>query len=307
MAHNDFDLEKETTGRFERVLFFMIPIIFTIVLLVVLLTLLNVNWRNNMLEFANKIPVVNKWVPEPDKDPEKTKLDESKQQVKSAKATIEELKNKLATKETALQKANEEKQQQETKLKNAQEELDSMQLKNQSQTSSDEEDDPYDKQIKDLAKMYANMSPSKSAPILQSMTTAEIVQLLSAMKNDSRIAILEKMDPKIAAEVTTMLKEVVSSSDLAIAALQSRINKNSPPASSESTGLDRTQISQTFASMPPKSAAMLVLKTYKISPEKALKILNSVTDSTRSSILDAMSSQDATTSAVILNKLMSTK
>lgn len=308
MAQTDFEIEKETAGGFERFLFFMIPIIFTVVLLGVLVMLVNADVRNNVLEFANKIPIVNKWVPDPVADPDKAKLKESKDQVKSANATINELKNQLATKEAELQKTKEEKQQQDSKLKSVQNQLDSAQQSSLAAASDPNANvDEYEKQIKDLAKMYSDMSPSKAAPILQNMTTDEMVQLLGTMKTDSRMAILAKMDPKIAADVTLKLKDAVSSSDLAIAALQSRIDKDSGAPVKTSAGLDTTQISQTFATMQPQSAADLLLATYKISPEKVLTILSSVADSTRSGILDAMSKKDSKTSAVILNKLLSSK
>ncbi|MCJ8010604.1 kinesin [Paenibacillus sp. KQZ6P-2] len=308
MAEKDFEIEEESAGGFERFLFFMIPIIFTVVLIGVLLTLFNVDVRNNMLDFANKIPVVKNWVPDPVKDPEKTKLQNAKDQIDSEKATIDQLKKDLAAKDAELQKAKEEKAQQEEKLKSAQEQLDSAQKSafNASANGNDTNTDPYEKQIKDLAKMYADMSPSKAAPILQNMTMDEAVELLSAMKNENRMAILAKMDPKIAADITVKLKDTASSSDLAIAALQSRIDQDSATKqATTSTGLDKNQIRQTFASMPAKSAAELLLSTYKISPEKVLTILNYVDDTTRSGILDAMSTQDAKTTAVILNKLMS--
>ncbi|MEK4357273.1 kinesin [Paenibacillus sp. FSL M7-1455] len=306
MADKDFDIEKESAGGFEKFLFFMIPIIFTVVLIGVLLTLFNVDVRNSVLSVADKIPVVKNWVPDPVKDPEKTKLQNAKDQVKSANATIDELKNKLAAKEADLQKAKEEKAEQEQKVKSLQDQLESAQnAETAAQGANPENADPYEKQIKDLAKMYADMSPSKAAPIMQNMTTEEMVLLLSSMKTDSRTAILAKMDPKIAADVSMKLKDAVSSSDLAIAALQSRISKDAAEEkTSASSGLDKTQISQTFASMPAKSAAELLLATYKISPDKVLKILNEVADSTRSGILDAMNAKDPKTAAVILNKLM---
>ncbi|WP_322745677.1 MotE family protein [Paenibacillus donghaensis] len=308
MADKDFEIDQESAGRFERFLFFMIPIIFTIVLIGVLLTLFNVNIRNDVLGVAQKIPIVKNWVPEPTKDPAKKKLDDTKDQVKSAEATIKELKNQLAAKDKDLEQAKQAKTEQDQKLKNMQEQIDSIQnsqTEAAGQGAGAQEADPYDKQIKDLAKMYANMSPSKAAPIMQNLTTEEMVQLLSAMKNDNRTAILAKMDPKIAADVTMKLKDAVSSSDLAVAALQSRVHKDAADGKSgASSGLDKSQISQTFASMPADSAAALLLSTYKISPDKVLKILNDVTDSTRSGILDAMSKKDAKTAAVILNKLM---
>jgi flagellar motility protein MotE (MotC chaperone) len=307
VANKDFEIvDQESAGGFERFLFIMIPIIFTIVLIGVLLTLFNVNIRNDALGFAQKIPIVKNLVPAPTKDPGKTKLEDAKDQVKSAKATIDELKNKLDAKDQDLLKTKQEKDEQDKKLRDMQDQLDSVQKSAEGANADSANIDPYEKQVKDLAKMYAGMSPSKAAPIMQSMTTEEMVQLLSSMKNDSRTAILAKMDPKIAADVTMKLKDAVSSNDLAVAALQSRIQKDAAnEKNGASSGLDKSQLSQTFASMPPKSAAELLLSTNKISPGKVLTILNAVSDSTRSGILDAMNTQDATTTAVILNKLMS--
>ena len=98
--YNEFEVEEESAGGFERFLVLMIPIIFTIVLLGVLLVLFNMNIRNTALEFANRIPIVKNWVPAPNIDPEKTKLQQSEDNVKSAEATIKELKEKLSTQET---------------------------------------------------------------------------------------------------------------------------------------------------------------------------------------------------------------
>ncbi|GIO53169.1 MotE family protein [Paenibacillus cineris] len=311
MARTGFEeLEKESTGGFERFLFLVIPIIFTVVLLGVLLMLLNTNVRNEVLGVANKIPVVKNWVPDPVKDPAAAKLDKTKAQVESATATIKELKSQLEAKEADLQKAKEDQKQQDSKIKSLQTQID--QLQESSAQSADAQAgntaDDYEKQVKNLAKMYAGMSPSKAAPILQNMTTEEVVQLLSAMDADSRMNILAKMDPKMAADITLKMKDSVSSSDLAIAALQSRVNKDSAAQTTpSSTGLDKAQISQTFGSMNADSAANLLLAMYKISPDKVLTILGSVADSTRSSILDSMSKTDQKTSAVILNKLLSSK
>jgi flagellar motility protein MotE (MotC chaperone) len=131
------------------------------------------------------------------------------------------------------------------------------------------------------------------------------VLLLISMKNDSRIAILEKMDPKIAAEVSILMKDVKPALDKQIAALQSRLDRDDTTSVETSTNLNKSQLSQTFASMTPKSASDLIFQTYKISPDKALEILRSVDDATRSSILGQMSTDDSATTAIILNKLMS--
>ncbi|MGF7048744.1 flagellar motility protein MotE (MotC chaperone) [Paenibacillus sp. DS2015] len=314
MAQNDFEVEKESSGGFERFLLFMIPIVFTIVLLGVLLALFNPNIRNTFLELANKVPIVEKWVPDPSLDPEKSKLDKTKDQLKSTEATNQELKVKLSEQEAALVKANEGKSERESKVNELQAQIDEMKQETADKAAAaaqggETEVSSYQKQINDLAKMYSDMNPSKSALIIQNLTLEEIVLLFEAMKTPNKVAIMEKMDPKIAADVTVMLKEAKSSTDQQVAALQSRLKKNQTSTTStpDLTNLNKSQISQTFATMTPQSAAELLFQTYKISPDKVLTVLNSVDDATRSAILGKMSSIDSVTTAKILNKLMSVK
>jgi flagellar motility protein MotE (MotC chaperone) len=309
---DDSDMEKESGGGWEKFLMISIPIVFTVVLLGVLLTLFNVDIRNNLFEFANKIPVVKEWVPDPVLDPEKEKLEKSEQQVESAEATIEKLKSQVTAKETELKAAQEATTTEAKKATDLQKKLDDAEKAAETATAATSEtESDYQKQIKDLAKMYADMSPSKAAPILQNMTNEEMVLLLNAMQSSARTKVLEKMDPKTAADVTMMMKDAKPSGDLALDALQSRLNKETAATSTASTttskNLDKNQLSQTFASMSASSGAKLLLETYKLSPDKTLTILNSVDDATRSQLLENMSSEDSVETAKILNRLMGNK
>ncbi|MEK4369335.1 kinesin [Paenibacillus sp. FSL H7-0940] len=309
---DDSDMEKESGGGWEKFLMISIPIVFTVVLLGVLLTLFNVDIRNNLFEFANKIPVVKEWVPDPVLDPEKEKLEKSEQQVESAEATIEKLKSQVTAKETELKAAQEATTTEAKKATDLQKKLDDAEKADETATAATPEtESDYQKQIKDLAKMYADMSPSKAAPILQNMTNEEMVLLLNAMQSSARTKVLEKMDPKTAADVTMMMKDAKPSGDLALDALQSRLKKETTATSTASTttskNLDKNQLSQTFASMSASSGAKLLLETYKLSPDKTLTILNSVDDATRSQLLENMSSEDSVETAKILNRLMGNK
>ncbi|WP_337032221.1 MotE family protein [Paenibacillus illinoisensis] len=312
MAVKDTDIEKESGSGWEKFLMISIPIVFTVVLLGVLLTLFNVDIRNNMLELANKIPVVKDWVPDPVLDPEKEKLDESEKQVESAEATIEKLKSQVAAKETELEAAKEAATTEAKKASDLQAKLDETEKAAEAASAEvPESESDYQKQIKDLAKMYADMSPSKAAPILQNMTNEEMVLLLSAMQSTARTKVLEKMDPKTAADVTMMMKDAKPSGDLALDALQSRLKKETAATTTTSTtnskNLDKTQLSQTFSSMSASSGAKLLLETYKLSPDKTLTILNSVDDATRSKLLENMSTENSAETAKILNRLMGNK
>ncbi|MDR9745071.1 MotE family protein [Paenibacillus taichungensis] len=311
MAVKDTDMEKESSGGWEKFLMISIPIVFTVVLLGVLLTLFNVDIRNNLLDVANKIPVVKDWVPDPVLDPEKKKLEKSEQQVESAEATIDKLKAQVSEKETELKAAKDATTTEAKKASDLQKKLDDAEKAAETAAQNPETESDYQKQIKDLAKMYADMSPSKAAPILQNMTNEEMVLLLSAMQSAARTKVLEKMDPKTAADVTMMMKDAKPSGDLALDALQSRLKKETASTSTATTtnskNLDKNQLSQTFASMSASSGAKLLLETYKLSPDKTLTILNSVDDATRSQLLENMSTENSVETAKILNKLMGNK
>ncbi|MDO7905831.1 kinesin [Paenibacillus sp. JX-17] len=311
MANKDLDIEKESSGGIERFLFFLIPIVFTVVLVGVLLTMFNIDFRNTMLNVAREVPVVKNWVPESKDDPKKSEIETAKDQAKSAEATIKELKSQVAKQDQQIQQAQTDKSEQQSKVEELEKQVQDLQAAADTSAAQTQQD-AYTKQIKDLAKMYSTMSAGKAAPILQNMTTEEIVQLLSQMNQESRAAILAKMDPKTAADITVALQNAKPSSDLAIAALQSRLNQTQSSGTAakpttNSKNLDKSQISQMFSTMTPKSGADLILKTFSISPDKAITILNSVDDATRSKLLESMSSQDAALSAKILNKLMGGK
>jgi flagellar motility protein MotE (MotC chaperone) len=321
----DMDLEKESGGGFERFMFFLIPIVFTIVLVGVLLTLFNMDFRSEMISLGNKIPIVKNWLPEPKDKVAQDKEADKKAQSESSGATIQQLKTDLVKQTEELKKAAAAKTAQDKKVTELQNQVNTLQTKQEQQSQSAQQgqagtqaagtaaggtanEDPYVKQAKDLASMYEGMTASKAAPIMGNLTTEETVQLLSYMDPANSAKILQKMDAKKAADITMALKNVTPSTDLSVAALQSRLKKDQgTTAGATSKNLQNSQISSTFASMDKKSGAELILQTYKINPDKALSILNTVDDSTRASLLQNMSAKDAGQTAKILNKLMGSK
>lgn len=302
----DVDVEKSSYSGFERFLFFVTPIIFTIVLLVVLLALFNYPVRNSLLTIANKIPIVNQWLPEPTAEPNKNEADDSKPRDSNLNAKLNELNQLIAAKDAELKKATAISDQKQKEVDSLQQQIQSLEKKFDTKTQNDSQ---YQEQITSLANMYAKISPSKAAPIIENLTLEEQVLVLHAMKADDRVKILEKMNPKTAASATIRLKDLQPSEDMAIAALQSRLNLQDTQGKKVNSTIDNSQLSQTFTSMTPKNAAKLVMETAKINQEKALRILSSVDDATRSRILGAMADTDTNTevAAKLLSKLMPAK
>ncbi|MEK3715738.1 MULTISPECIES: MotE family protein [unclassified Paenibacillus] len=315
MANNQMELEDEgSAGKLERFLFLMIPIIFTLVLLGVLLTLFNMDIRNNVLAIANKIPIIEKWVPDPPPDPAapgeaaENPPAESKEQAASSASTIKELKAQLTAQEEKLKKAEEDKAAETTKAEALQKQVEELKTAAETAAATEEEEDPYLKKVTDLAKLYAGMKASKAAPIMENLTTDEMVQIFSVMSNAAKSAILEKMDAKKAADVSIKLKETTNSTDMAIAALQSRLKQEAGTTTPKpSANLDQEKLGQTFTSMPAADAAVLLGSMYSLSPDKVITVLNTVSDSVRSSILGEMTKKDSKQTAKIVNRLMGGK
>lgn len=305
---NQESVEKESRySGFERFLFFATPILFTIILLAVLLTLFNANWRNQMIALAENIPIVNEWISS-DKDkaegkePGKAKK-ENKNIQKEQEEQIAELKALLASKDADLRNLADARKTLEEQVANLNKEIKDLRAERREEQVTEEQ---YAQQVKDLANLYAKMMPSKSAPILENLATEELVLVLDAMKQEDRAKILEKMNPKVAADASIQLKDVKPADNLEVRALQARLKKNEATKEAHN-GLDRTQLSQTFSSMTPKSAASILLETAKISPEKALNVLNSVDDATRSRLLNAMTEEDKQATAKLVSKLLPSK
>ncbi|MFD1906085.1 hypothetical protein ACFSQ7_21705 [Paenibacillus rhizoplanae] len=167
-----------------------------------MLTLFNMDIRNNVLAIANKIPIIEKWVPDPPPDPAapgetaENPPAESKEQATSSASTIKELKAQLTAGEEKLKKAEEEKAAEVSKAEALQKQVEELKGAAETAAATEEDEDPYLKKVTDLAKLYAGMKASKAAPIMENLTTDEMVQIFSVMSNSSKSAILEKWTPK---------------------------------------------------------------------------------------------------------------
>ncbi|GFN31894.1 hypothetical protein PCURB6_21540 [Paenibacillus curdlanolyticus] len=301
----DMEVENERYSGFERFMFFLTPILFTIILLGIFMALFNQDMRNKMLDIGNKVPYLEKVLPDPTND--EGSAEDNELSAEKSRAKLDELRKQLNDKTAEVTAAQDKAAQAEEQIKALQEQIDQLKKANE-QKQLDEEQ--YAAKISEVAAMYTQMTPSKAAPILQSMSTEEAVLVLDAMPAENRSRILEKMNPQKAANISLMMKDVTTAKDRQIAALQAQLKRQSEEANTpaqSSTLLDTEQLKQTFGSMAPKSAAELLIKMADISPSKVLRILNAVDDSTRASIVAEMSELSEGVTAQLVSKLMAGK
>ncbi|MCA0754037.1 MgtE protein [Paenibacillus sp. N4] len=295
------EAEKQGYSALERMMFLMTPVLFAVVLLGVLYTLFNNDFRNKMLEAGQSVPFLKDVLPEP--DAAGGNLDDEALRNANMSAKLADLQVQLSAIETELAEANQKKTELEQQVANLKQDNSSLKTLTEEQLLEDEQ---YEAKIQELSSMFSKITPSKAAPILQSMTMEEMVLVFANMRADDRVRIMEKMNPQTAADAAMMLKDNVTAKDMQIAALQSRLeSQKSPDTKQASSVLDQEQLGATFAAMDAQSAAELLIKMVDVSPSKVLRILNAVDDTARSAILAEMSGINETTTAQLMAKLMS--
>ncbi|WP_058303932.1 magnesium transporter MgtE N-terminal domain-containing protein [Gorillibacterium timonense] len=298
------DTEKAEMNALERFLiWFLVPVVFGIVLIMVLMTLFGVDMKQEARNLGNRIPIIEKWVPDnkkpteanPTGDPEeKTPTSELKEKEKE----IADLKTKLKEQTADTNQFQSSYLKKDQELKDLQAKYDKLQEDVKKIEASNE---AYDQAVSETSKIYAAMSPSKAAPILEAMTTAEQVLILSGMKVDEQTRILEKMTPAKAADVSVLLKDQVPARDRELLALQERVKKLS--SSTESASFTISDLGKTVSGMDAKQASALLLEMYKTSPAKVIGVMKAADSTARSSILGAMTTTDAKKAAEISTKL----
>lgn len=193
-----FEKEEETkkTSKFQWFLFVVfIPLLFTISVVLLILTFSGINVFEQGKKYASQLPFVSQWI-EGTEANEKKKL---QQQIVELKATIVE-------KEKQLTKANDALKEKEGEIDALKQEIARLQAeKEQAQEPTTPTTEQTNTSRVDIVKMYETMSPKKAAEIIPQMSDREAVDLLSQLKTDKVAAILEKMDAANAAKYTSLL------------------------------------------------------------------------------------------------------
>ncbi|MCL6459718.1 MAG: hypothetical protein K6T85_17115 [Gorillibacterium sp.] len=305
------DSEKSEMNGLERFLiWFLVPVVFGVVLLSVLFYLLEVDVKEPFRRLGNEIPIVRNWVPnEPIRTATgNTDAEGSGQTSGSTTADLAAKDKEIAElKAKAKEDSSDVTQYQNSFLQKDQEKKDLQALYDkleQDYKKMEQSDETYEKSVTATSKIYAEMTPGKAAPILEKMTVAEQLLILSSMQTENQTKILEKMDVQAAADVSVLLKDVVPSRDRELAALQARIKELTKSAkTTTTTTFTLDELSTSIAGMAPKQAAELLLEMYKTNQAKVIAILKAADSSARSDILGALTTADKVKAAAISSKL----
>ena len=296
------DMEEERSyGFMERLLFYTLPVLFTLLLTGVLLTVFGYDVVNELLRIGNKVPGVSAMLPEPKPTEEELRAAMLEAEEQGAEEPTEEeeareIEAALSEKEAEVAALRSESETKDQRIAELQAELEAAKEEEARQSASESE---YAANIKKLADVYAEMKPSKAAPVLENLTLSERVLVLKEMKEEQQVDILEKMDPTIAAETSILMKDVVAVRDLQIAALQERLALSGAETAS-SAALTNDELSRTFAQMTPDRAAEVLLE---MEQSLVVNILRGMEEASRATLLNSLAELDKDRTAQITARL----
>lgn len=290
---------------FERLLFYMLPVLFTLLLTGVLLTVFGYNVADGILRAANKIPGISAMLPDPKptaeemreavreaaQQPQEPSAEETGEEAGAANAELAAVQAEAA----ALQAESDQKDQRIAELESA------LQAEREAEAAALATEEEYAANIKKLADVYGGMKASKAAPVLENLTLSERVLVLREMSADQQISILERMQPALAAETSILMKDAVPSRDLQIAALQERLALNGDAA--EDAALTGDEVSRTFAQMAPDRAAEVLLEMGASNQDLVVRILRNMEEAPRATILNSLARLDKEKTAAITARL----
>ncbi|WP_409305425.1 MotE family protein [Peribacillus sp. SCS-155] len=176
----------------------LIPIIFTLVISIIVLTVAGVDVLKVSKDIGSHVPFLSGMLKD-ESEPEKTptsastnkKLNELESTIETQKTEMEKMESIIDSRDQQIQRNEAEKQQLEKELEDIR----------TAQTKTETE-------LKAIIQTYETMSPKKSAPILTQLAEDESIKILSNMKADTLASIFEQMAPEDAARLTKRLSDV---------------------------------------------------------------------------------------------------
>ncbi|WP_027414598.1 magnesium transporter MgtE N-terminal domain-containing protein [Aneurinibacillus terranovensis] len=261
-----------------------IPILFTLVLSGIIAQMFGYNVVGSLAKMLSSVPVIQKLIPDsavshPNSSSQKAPTQQDEQ--------AQKLKDELNAKNQEVQNLKNQVNLDQKKMQQNQQQI--ADAKASAATAKQAIDADRQQQISGLAKIYTSMSASKAAPIMEKLTPQEAVLVLKSMKSVDASAILAKMDPQKAADLSALLKDTTLTKDADTAALQQRIqNLTGALSKAQKNSSTLPEMVNTFSTMDATSAAKILLSMDKTNENQALAILARMDVQKRSQILSSM-------------------
>jgi flagellar motility protein MotE (MotC chaperone) len=283
-------MEEKHRSKLANIFYIgIIPLLFTVILVAFLLNFMGFPVGKTFQEWGNQLPLINHLVNDPpsaeaekpnDSDVWKNKYLKSESTVKEMDQKLSKYKKEISANQTELED-----------LKKNNEDLQN-QLKSKHVQQSKE-------QMKQVADIYANMSASKAAAIFAEMSLEDASLTLMMLNQEQQSSILGGMkDPKKAAQITMMLKNIASISETDSLTLEQQVHELALQEENPTKTL-----SDTIAGMPPTQSAVIIQSMMGTNSIVAIDIMKRISTSSRAQILTEIAKIDAKLAAQITGEL----
>lgn len=180
-----------------------LPLAFIVIFVGVMFAFMGYDLKQSALAVGNNLPFVSSVLADPsedsrDSDLEKEKVAQLTKQLEQLQADISQSEQQVVQKDQVIDQLTKETQ----KLK-----AEVILLKDQLEVKSQSEEERK-KKIAELAHLYEKMPSKKAAAILEQLEIDEAGLILQQIADYQKSAILAKVDPSTAAELTLALKEL---------------------------------------------------------------------------------------------------
>lgn len=277
--------DEQSYSKLQWVFYIIIvPLFFITFLIVIILTFFGVNVIDPALAAGQKVPGLSAILPEP-------KEVVSEQSLGMVELDLQDAEKRVSQSEVEISRLEVEITQKTKEIEQLLEQLDQLKEESEEKKLSDEE---RSIKLRDLAAIYGGMSTSRSAAILENLTLKEAAIIMNELNTTQQSAVMAKLEPPFAANLTVVIKEMNSAQDPEIAALQERVkllmNMFDEDAESAQATVPLNNMANTISQMPPAQAAAILVDMSQSDNEFQLgvKLLANMADANRSGIMAMM-------------------
>lgn len=270
------DNESSSFGKWKK-----LTVVFAVLLVLPLITAAVVFFiGGDLLAKAQQIPVVSMILPDAEERKAKKRVEVLERRLEEAEEIIEE-------QETMLEMLEQQLLEKEEEIRDLWEQNEELEAESQEKRLSHEE---REQRLSDLARIYAGMSASRAASILENLTLTEAALILQHMKEAEQARILARMSPQFAADLSVVLKDLDQVENPDMAALQERIVLLMESVEQAESRISIQRMVSTFEQMAPDQAARIFTAMEGEAAEfrLAATIMANMGDAQRSLILENM-------------------
>lgn len=151
--------------------------------------------------------------------------------------------------------------------------------------------------LRNTARLFSDMSPSKAVSILQAMPRHEAALILKVMSEKDRGRLLSRFDPEAAADFALALQQLPpldETSDIEASRQQLAALLPEPPAEPVTPPVTAEEMALTLATMDAAAAAEMLAQWWTQDRQGTLAILRAMTPEARAQLLAEMETDVAT-------------